>query len=100
MVARSAKPHASTLRWMAWRAARSLSTNVAWAAPRDSASTPKAPLPANRSATGSLSIPPRLASALKMASRTRSVVGRVRAPGGATSVRPRAEPATTRIAGG
>jgi hypothetical protein len=82
---------------MAWRAARSRSTKVTWAAPRDRASTPSAPLPANRSTTRAPTTAARLPRALNTASRTRSVVGRVRAPGGATSVRPRAVPATTRI---
>ena len=78
------------------RAARSESTNVARAEPWDSASMPRAPLPANRSSTSAPSITPRLRRALKIASRTLSDVGRVRPPGGATSVRPRALPPTTR----
>ena len=56
------------------------STNVAWAAPRDSASMPSAPEPANRSRTCMpVDIGPRM---LKIASRTFSEVGRVAAPCG------------------
>ena len=59
-------------------AARSRSTKVHARRPRDSASMPSAPLPANRSAHRALDRPRRgVASALKVASRTRSVVGRV-----------------------
>ena len=79
---------------------RSRSTNVHDAAPRESASMPSAPLPANRSATrGVDERAERVASALKIASRARSLVGRVSVPGGASSRRPRAVPATTRIDG-
>src|ERR687892_163384 len=99
MSARSDKPHASRLRRTARRAARSESTNVACSAPRDKASTPSAPLPANRSSTRAPSTAPRLHRALKIASRTRSDVGRVRPPGGATSVRPLALPPRTRRRG-
>src|SRR5918996_6113481 len=78
MSARSDKPHASRLRRTARRAARSESTNVACSAPRDKASTPSAPLPANRSSTRAPSTAPRLHRALKIASRTRSAGERVR----------------------
>ena len=60
-------------------AAASRSTKVAWAAPRDSASIPAAPLPANRSRT----LAPRR-SGSRIAKRvclTRSPSGRVPAPG-------------------
>jgi hypothetical protein len=67
------------------------STKVTCAAPRESASRPSAPEPANRSSTRA---PGRsCCSALIHASRTRSVVGRVRSPGGAAIVRPRQRPA-------
>ena len=56
------------------------STNVALAAPRDSASIASAPEPANRSSTRAPSTGPRIE---KSASRTRSEVGRVSRPGGA-----------------
>ena len=62
---------------MARRAFRSESTKVARAAPRDSASIPMAPLPAKRSSTAASATAPRLPRALKVASRTRSGVGRV-----------------------
>ena len=77
------------------RAAGALSTNVASAAPRDSASMPRAPEPANRSSTRA---PSRSPSTENSASRTRSAVGRVSAPGGAgaggrrTGPRSRARP--------
>ena len=50
---------------------------------RDNASMPSAPLPAKRSATSAPSSSPALPSELKIASRTRSVVGRVVVPSGA-----------------
>ena len=50
----------------------------------ESASTPSAPLPANGSTTSASSSTPRLCNALNTASRTRSVVGRVARPAGAT----------------
>ena len=60
------------------------------AAPRDRASRPRAPDPANASSTTASSKPPRwLNTALMSDSRTRSVVGRVPSPLGAASVRPR-----------
>ena len=80
-------------------AARSRSTNVQCAAPRESASMPSAPLPAYRSATAASTTTSRLARALNTASRTLSVVGLVASAGGATSRRPRNSPATTRTAG-
>ena len=82
---------------MASRARSSLSTNVAWAASRDSASMPIAPEPANRSSTVASSTTPSEPSALNVASRARSLVGRVAWPSGATSRNPPAVPATTRI---
>src|SRR5262245_9587252 len=79
---------------------RSRSTNVQWAAPRDRASMPSAPVPANRSATRASRTRSRLTSALKTASRTLSVVGRVSRPGGDSIRRPRNSPATTRTPAG
>ncbi len=78
----------------------SRSTNVAVAAPRDRASSPKAPLPAKRSATRSSSNEPRrLASIENNVSRARSAVGRVASPGGTSIVRPRHWPAIILIGG-
>src|SRR5687767_13670724 len=79
---------------MAWAATRSLSTKVARAAPRDSASRPIAPEPANRSRTSMPSTGP---IRLKAASRTRSPVGRVSRPPGAKIRVPLREPAMIRI---
>ncbi len=75
---------------------RSISTNVAQAAPRESASSPSVPAPANRSSTRT----PRMLSPmmLKRASRTIEVVGRVVFPGGVFSARPRWIPAVIRVA--
>ena len=84
--------------WLARRAERParVSTNVASAAPRDSASIPSAPEPANRSSTrASVTRSPRIENS---ASRTRSEVGRVASPGGACSRRPPQRPAMTRSA--
>ena len=83
-------------------AARSRSMNVACAAPRDSASRPNAPVPANTSRTwapSTASRPPHGAcsSISNNACRTRSAVGRVWLPGGAISVLPRQRPATILI---
>ena len=69
------------------------SQNTAWAAPRESASSPSAPEPANASSTYSPSQSMRLSMALKSASRTRSVVGRVMLSGGCLSGCPRHYPA-------
>ena len=69
---------------------RSRSTKVAWAAPRDSASSPSAPLPANRSRQrlpGTLAI-----SQLNRVSRTRSGVGRMPPSPGKRMRRPRHSP--------
>src|SRR3546814_3081348 len=69
---------------------RALSTKVQCAAPRESASSPSAPVPANRSATRSSSkLPSLLASMENSASRTRSAVGRVASPESGTRGRPR-----------
>src|SRR4051812_41122362 len=80
---------------MASIAARSRSTKVACAAPLDNASMPSAPLPAYRSRTRAPSMAPSDPSALNVASRTRSEVGRVSRPGGAARRSPPAVPATT-----
>ena len=55
------------------------------------------PDPANRSSTRAPSIASSENSELKIASRTRSDVGRVSSPSGVTSFRPPSSPATTRI---
>ena len=80
---------------MALTAAGSESTRVARAAPRDSASMPRAPLPANRSTTDASSSCCMLVRMENTASRTRSLVGRVSLPDGALRERPLAAPATT-----
>ena len=72
--------------------ARSRSTKVAFEAPLDRASMPNAPLPANRSRTTASSTASRLASMENMASRTRSLVGRVVRPSGARNVPPTGGP--------
>src|SRR5258708_5434106 len=79
-------------------AARRASTNVAADAPRERASMPSAPLPANRSRTPASSTTPMLSSAEKSAARPLSGVGRVSWPAGAWSRTPPALPATTRTA--
>ena len=78
---------------MAVTAVAAESTSVACAAPRESASMASAPEPANRSSTRAPSMSPRIENS---ASRTRSEVGRVAAPRGATSGRPPDCPAITR----
>jgi hypothetical protein len=86
-----------TLASMAWSAGRADSTRVACAAPRDNASNARAPVPAYRSRTvapAKARSEPRIA---KTASRTRSDVGRVALPRGASSVRERCSPPVMRI---
>src|SRR6478672_1937161 len=83
----------SRLRRIAAIAAAEESISVASEAPRDNASIPSAPDPANRSRTRAPSTEPRIENS---ASRTRSPVGRVALPRGATSVRPPNRPAITR----
>src|SRR5262245_12209425 len=80
---------------MVRQASRSFSTKVAWAAPRESASSPIAPDPAKRSSTVASSVAPG-PSRLKAASRTRSAVGRVSSPFGAKIRAPFREPAMIR----
>src|SRR5512144_953996 len=73
----------------------SFSTNVAVVAPRDSASIPPAPLPANRSRTRA---PGRSGSRIaKSVCFTRSAIGRVPGPGARSRI-PFADPAITRPA--
>src|SRR5690348_5680106 len=84
-------------------AARSFSMKVACAAPRDSASRPKAPVPAKASSTRASSNTGRSAKRpcarmSNSASRTRSLVGRTARPSGARSARPRCLPAMMRTA--
>ena len=88
-VARSDTPSASRFWRTAAIAGRACSTNVHCAAPRLSASMPSAPEPANRSSTVASRTTSRLASVLNVASRTRSLVGRV----AARRARPAAGPA-------
>ena len=96
----SETPSFSAFRRITAAASGSVSTKVADAAPRDSASNPSAPLPANKSATRKPSnVPRRLASIENKVSRTRSVVGRVSSPRGASIVRPRHLPAMILISG-
>ena len=70
----------------------SASTNTARTAPRESASSPRAPDPAYRSSTRAPSSSMRASSMANTDSRTRSDVGLVPA-GGAVIGRPRADPA-------
>ena len=72
----------------------SVSSSVAVAAPREQASKPRAPLPANKSST----CVPRMcgASQLNSVSRTRSGVGRMAATWGKRKRRPRQIPAMMR----
>src|SRR5512132_4152145 len=84
------RPSLSRLRSIVRRASRSFSTKTALAAPRESASRPIAPEPAKRSSTVAPSTGP---IRLKAASRTRSAVGRVSCPFGATIFVPRFSPA-------
>ena len=91
-------PVASMLAFSAASAAGADSTNVAEAAPRDTASSPSAPEPANRSSTSAPSRQPWLCSELKTASRTLLVVGRTSMPSGVLNRRPRASPAMIRSA--
>src|SRR6185437_13006237 len=85
------------------RAPRSFSMNEACAAPRDSASRPKAPVPAKASSTRASSYTGRSAKRpcariSNSASRARSLVGRTARPSGALSARPRCLPAMMRTA--
>src|SRR5262245_27632457 len=80
---------------MACTAGFAVSTKVAWAAPRDSASMPSAPEPANRSRTQSPATGPMMSNT---ASRTFSDVGRVAAPRGARNTLPPRLPPTIRTA--
>src|SRR5438876_1940782 len=92
-VARPARPVASRFFRSATMARGPCSTNVAWAAPRESASIPSVPAPANRSSTtASASTGSRIPNS---ASRIRSVAARVPPPSGTTSRRPFAAPAMT-----
>lgn len=85
---------AETLARIASSAALSCSTKRQCAAPRDNASRPSAPDPANKSSTLRPSKEPkRLVSIENKVSRVRSAVGRVASPFGATSFRPRHSPA-------
>jgi hypothetical protein len=75
---RTPAPSVAMFSRMSFCATRPSSTNTAWAAPRDNASSPSAPVPANRSSTrasliGSPKRPP--TSMENRLSRTRSVVG-------------------------
>src|SRR6266566_5049812 len=94
MVVRSATLSVFTLARSATRAARCSSTKSAVAAPRDSASRPRAPDPANRSSTRA----PRMERCrmLNHASRTRSAVGRILSVAGVLRRRPLNSPAMMR----
>ena len=90
-------PSASRLAFTAATEAAAESTNVASAAPRESASSPSAPEPANRSSTrASCTKSPRIENS---ASRTRSEVGRVARPLGVVRRRPPQRPATILTSG-
>src|SRR3984885_259772 len=82
-------PHSATVRRNSRTDSADCSTNTARAAPRDSASRPSAPLPANRSRQCAPAICG--ASQLNTVSRTRSGVGRM-SPSGKRQVRPRQLP--------
>jgi hypothetical protein len=74
------------------------STRTACTAPRESASSPTAPLPAYRSMTRVPSSEPSTDSTVPNSpSRARSLVGRVARPAGTVSRRPPATPAMTRV---
>jgi hypothetical protein len=99
---RSPALQAATFVRSAFNAAASDSIKHAEAAPRESASNPSAPVPAKASSTTASWItarPPQSAciSISNKACRTRSAVGRVPCPAGATSTRPRQSPATIRM---
>src|SRR4051812_3739955 len=86
---------------MAPRAASAVSTNRQKAAPRDRASKPSAPEPANRSITRRSRTPGDQGACSRMlntAWRARSEVGRVSGPGGVARVLPRNSPETMRKA--
>jgi hypothetical protein len=83
----SVAPHSESLARSSRTAAPSRSTKVTCAAPRESDSSPSAPLPANRSRHRAPAI--RGASQLKRVSRTRSGVGRIPGEGGNRSFLPR-----------
>src|SRR5689334_18189057 len=88
-------PHSLRFDSMSWQLRRERSTNVACAAPRESASIPTAPEPAHRSrkrASGT-----RAAITLKSVSRRRSEVGRTCIDGGLLRFLPLNFPAMTRI---
>ena len=91
--ARSPSPSSDRLPASTRAARTSRSTNTASAAPRERASIPSAPLPANRSITRSPSTSPSIANS---ASWTRSEVGRWSCPAGALKRRPPRLPAITR----
>jgi len=83
-------PHSRVTASMAAAARRSFSTKVTCAAPRERASSPSAPLPANKSSTRAASM--RGCSQLNRVSRTRSGVGRISTPAGNCNRRPRCRP--------
>ena len=83
MVARAVRSRLARFARRAASAALAASTKVACAAPRDSASIPRPPEPANRSRTA----PVTSGRMLNTASRTFSLVGRVAAPCGARRTR-------------
>ncbi len=93
--ARSARPSASTLSRRARSAIASSSTNTAEGAPREIASMPTAPEPANRSRKGPR--PTNGISVSRQAMRTWSAVGRVVRPRGVARRRPLSSPARTRM---
>ena len=93
----SARPHASRLARTAATDAGERSTNTTDSAPRLRASIPSAPVPAKRSTNVASATSPSEPSELNSASRTLDEVGRTSRPAGASSRRPLAEPATTRI---
>src|SRR5215211_414292 len=93
-LATSPRSRASRLARITATAGAACSTSTAEAAPRDSASMARAPVPANRSSTRVPST--RSPSTPNRASLTRSLVGRVSRPGTARRRRPPRRPPTTR----
>ena len=93
---RARRFRASALRRQMSAAGFARSTSTASAAPRLTASRPRAPEPAYRSSTAAPSMASRDSSAEKIASRTRSLVGRV-PERGTCRLRDPAKPAMMRV---
>ena len=90
-------PRAAAFFFVTFAAARSDSTSTTDVAPRLAASRPSAPDPAYRSSTALPATTSRCSSRENNASRTRSLVGRVREPLGVLSRSPPARPPMIRV---